>query len=141
MKLSIKGIYQHRLSTVISLVLFGHLAYKLFTGEIDFASFATLIPYITEAATAILALFFKVEKKKRVNTGIPNVKKSAAMDESFGFEYLGQDEQLAGYIVGWEYPHSWQAPEQSIPTWQLAEAYPEAFATVFPDPDRPRPKK
>ena len=66
------------------------------------------------------------------------------MNDYTGYIYLGGDELLAGYEIGWEYPSGWVAPEQSETTEALAEWLPSQFEgiyTVFPTPQAPRPRK
>jgi hypothetical protein len=66
------------------------------------------------------------------------------MEDYNGFKYLGGDEMLAGYEIGWEYPIGYMAPEQSAPTEDLALLFPEHFeaiTTFFPDPNRPNPPR
>ena len=64
--------------------------------------------------------------------------------EVTGYIYLGGDEMIAGYLVGWEYPINYQAEEQDATTQVLAELFPEHFESIdtpFPDPNRPRPPR
>ena len=66
------------------------------------------------------------------------------MNDFTGFIYLGGDEMLAGYEIGWEYPSDYIAPEQGTTTEHLAELFSSQFEgiyTPFPNPSRPRPPR
>jgi hypothetical protein len=71
---SIKG-YKEPITTLISILLIGHLVYKYVTGELDLLSFSSSIQSVGEVALAIVAYFFKPEKTKKEASFTPNNKK------------------------------------------------------------------
>ena len=69
MKLSIKGIWKHRLSTLVGVLLLAHVAYKFWMGEIALTELALNLDLIQAAAESVVGVVsILVEKPAKLNT-------------------------------------------------------------------------
>ena len=68
MKLSIKGIWKHRLSSLVGLLLLAHVGYKFVTGEIALTELALNLDLIQAAGESVVGVVsLLVEKPANLN--------------------------------------------------------------------------
>ena len=68
MKLSIKGIWKHRISTLVGVLLLAHVAYKFVTGEIALTELALNLDLIQAAGESVVGVVsLLVEKPANLN--------------------------------------------------------------------------
>ena len=68
MKLSIQGIWKHKKSTLVGLLLWGRVVYKFYVGELSFDEFVMSIHTLEATVDTILGgISFLVEKPANLN--------------------------------------------------------------------------